>query len=130
MFISETLRKYPPFTTLRRITQDAYKISDTNIVLDKGVAVVVPVHAIQNDPEYFPSPDKFDPERFTPEEVKNRNPMTFLPFGEGKINSNRIYEMQNFDLKMFLLTLFRSKELHRPALRNDANADWFNYLTQ
>lgn len=89
LIISETLRKYPPFTTLRRITQDTYKIANTNIVLDKGVSVVVPVHAIQNDPEYFPNPDKFDPERFTPEETKKRNPMTFLPFGEGKNKSIR-----------------------------------------
>lgn len=77
------MRKYPPFTTLRRITQSAYKIPGTEIVLDRGVSAVVPVHAIQNDPEYFPEPDKFNPERFSPEEIKKRNPMTFLPFGEG-----------------------------------------------
>ena len=42
---------------------------------------MVPMHAIHNDPEYFPDPDRFDPNRFTPEECKKRNPMTFLPFG-------------------------------------------------
>lgn len=45
--------------------------------------VFIPVMAIHHDPEFYPNPEKFDPERFTHDEVQKRNPYTFLPFGIG-----------------------------------------------
>lgn len=83
----ETLRKYPIVSNiLRQVTKD-YKVPDTDITLQKGTMMIIPVYAIQRDPEYFPDPDKFDPNRFSPEEVEKRTnlPFTpFIPFGEGK----------------------------------------------
>lgn len=82
----ETLRKYPPFIALRRMAQANYKIPDTEIVIEKGVSVVVPVYSIHHDPDYYPGPEKFDPNRFTPEEIKKRHPMAWLAFGDGPRN--------------------------------------------
>lgn len=48
--------------------------------------MVIPIDALNNDPELFPDPQKFDPERFSHEESKNRHPMAWLPFGEGPRN--------------------------------------------
>jgi cytochrome P450 family 6 len=80
---AETLRKYPPLTFLNRHCTKDYKIPDTNLVVEKGVQVVVPVLGLHKDPEYFPDPEKFDPERFS-EETKSRRPnYVYLPFGEG-----------------------------------------------
>ena len=36
------------------------------------------------NPEYFPEPSKFDPDRFSPDKVKNRPTTAFVPFGVGK----------------------------------------------
>lgn len=82
----ETLRKYPPITVLRRVANDDYKIPNTKHVIEKGTIVMVPVYAIHHDPEYFPNPDQYDPDRFSAHEVKKRDPITLLAFGNGPRN--------------------------------------------
>ncbi|PNF28549.1 putative cytochrome P450 6a14 [Cryptotermes secundus] len=81
--VSETLRKYPPVTILNRECTKAYKIPDTDIVLEKGVLTAIPVLALHHDPKYYPDPERFDPERFSEEEKAKRHHYVYLPFGEG-----------------------------------------------
>lgn len=47
---------------------------------------MVPVYAIHHDAEYYPDPERYDPDRFSPEEAAKRIPYTFMPFGEGPRN--------------------------------------------
>ncbi|KAG8184089.1 hypothetical protein JTE90_025397 [Oedothorax gibbosus] len=84
--ISETLRINPPATRLDRKASADYKLGDTGIVIPKGTLVTIPVYAIQRDPKYFPDPEKFDPDRFSPEQRAKRDPYTFMPFGAGPRN--------------------------------------------
>lgn len=84
--LSETLRKHPLLPHLIRETTKDYQIPNSDIVLDKGILALIPVHNIHHDPEIYPEPEKFDPSRFDPEEVKNRHPMAYLPFGDGPRN--------------------------------------------
>lgn len=56
------------------------------IVIEKGTSIFIPILGIQHDPEYYPNPEKFDPDRFGSEEKKNRDSMSFLSFGEGPRN--------------------------------------------
>ncbi|XP_023022392.2 probable cytochrome P450 6a23 [Leptinotarsa decemlineata] len=81
--IDETLRKHSAATVLRRVCKKAYTIPGTNVVLDEGTAVNIPVLGIHRDPEYYPEPDKFDPERFNEENRARRHPFAYMPFGEG-----------------------------------------------
>lgn len=46
----------------------------------------IPAYAIQHDPENYPNPDVYDPERFTAEKTSQRNTVTFLAFGDGPRN--------------------------------------------
>nr|AAF97936.1 cytochrome P450 CYP6N3v1 [Aedes albopictus] len=84
--INESLRKYPPASNLTRIVSKDYKLPNCDVVLQQGSTIIVPVYALHHDAEYYPNPEKYDPDRFTPEEVAKRNPYCFLPFGEGPRN--------------------------------------------
>ncbi|XP_068081654.1 cytochrome P450 6B4-like [Anabrus simplex] len=81
--VSETLRKYPPVSILSRKCTLDYTIPGTNVRLDKGTRVIIPVFAIQRDSRYYSEPEQFDPERFTEENKAQRHNCTYLPFGEG-----------------------------------------------
>jgi len=81
--VSETLRKYPPLPILNRECTKDYKIPGTDVVLEKGLATVIPIYALHHDPKYYPDPERFDPERFNEDENENRHQYVYLPFGEG-----------------------------------------------
>ncbi|KAF9794064.1 hypothetical protein SFRURICE_000004 [Spodoptera frugiperda] len=81
----ETLRIYPPMGWLDRIATKDYKI-DEKLTIPAGTAVYVNGVSMQMDPEYFPNPEVFNPDRFLPENERDITPYTFMPFGEGPRN--------------------------------------------
>ena len=84
--ISETLRKYPPVQRLERTATQTYQIPNTEITINNGNIIYIPVYAIHHDEEYYPSPETFKPERFLPENRHLIKPYTYLPFGSGPRN--------------------------------------------
>ncbi|GAB0087597.1 Cytochrome P450 [Sergentomyia squamirostris] len=84
--IKETLRLHPIAPSLiRNLTMD-YEIPDRDITFKKGQFFSIPVIGIHHDPDIYPNPEHFDPERFTEENIKTRHPYSWLPFGEGPRN--------------------------------------------
>nr|CAH7728519.1 unnamed protein product [Callosobruchus chinensis] len=84
MLISETLRRHPATSGLSRVCTKSYQVPGTQVFLKPGDKVVVPIMAIHMDPEYYPEPEKFDPERFSEKVKSKRHPMAYLPFGKGQ----------------------------------------------
>ncbi|KPJ15753.1 Cytochrome P450 6B4 [Papilio machaon] len=82
----ETLRKYPIVDPLQRNAQTDYVIPGTNVTVKKGQTLLVNPMGIHYDPKYYPNPEKFDPERFSPENEKDRHSCAYLPFGTGPRN--------------------------------------------
>lgn len=81
MAFKESLRIMPPVpSTPRRALKDfefgGYKIP-------AGTPVGINTHYVHHMEEYWPEPEKFDPMRFTPEEVKARHKYAWVPFGGG-----------------------------------------------
>lgn len=46
----------------RTASQD-YKLGNTGIIIEKGTLVGFSIYAMHYDPDFFPNPDIFDPER-------------------------------------------------------------------
>ncbi|XP_076641351.1 putative cytochrome P450 6a20 isoform X2 [Halictus rubicundus] len=79
----ETLRKYPALAFINRICTKERTLDTTNVTIPAGTSVVIPTYGLHWDPNIFPEPEKFDPERFSEENIKSRHPYVYLPFGEG-----------------------------------------------
>lgn len=110
--VAETLRKYPILPHLLRRSTKEYQIPDSNLILEPGSKIIIPVHSIHHDPELYPDPEKFDPSRFEPEEIKARHPFAYLPFGEGPRNciGERFGKLQ---VKVGLVYLLRDFKFSR-----------------
>ncbi|KAF2899557.1 hypothetical protein ILUMI_06631 [Ignelater luminosus] len=91
MVVAETLRKWPPFVLVDRRAVKPFRIEpekpgEKAFVVEPGTICAFPVYSIQRNPDYFPNPDKFDPERFNEENKANINPFSYLVFGMGPRN--------------------------------------------
>lgn len=60
--------------------------SDEHQYVPKGVELIVMFSALHRNPDIFPNPDVFDPDRFSPEESQNRDAFAFVPFSAGPRN--------------------------------------------
>ncbi|XP_073956306.1 cytochrome P450 6B6-like [Choristoneura fumiferana] len=81
--LNEGLRIFPPGGILQRQCVRSCIIPDVDVTIDPGVNVKIPVHAFHNDPEIFPEPKEFRPERFDPEVLTKEQKLAYLPFGNG-----------------------------------------------
>uniref|UniRef100_A0A1B6IGB6 Cytochrome P450 n=1 Tax=Homalodisca liturata TaxID=320908 RepID=A0A1B6IGB6_9HEMI len=111
MVIDETLRKYPPLPFLNRECNSDYKVPETGFTIEKGTQVLVSTRGLHNDPDLYPEPEKFIPERFSKENRMNIKPCTYMPFGEGQ----RACIGQRFAkvvMKVGISTFLRNYEIH------------------
>ncbi|CAG5120247.1 unnamed protein product [Candidula unifasciata] len=79
--INETLRLYPPLLSINRLAKES--VTYNGITIPKGATVMIPLFHILTDPNIYPDPNQFDPDRFSPEEREKRHPLAFMPFGHG-----------------------------------------------
>lgn len=80
--IKECMRLYPPVPFISRdLTEDIRLASGHRI--PKGTQVNLHIYDLHRDPEQFPDPDAFDPDRFLPEKSEKRHPFAYLPFSAG-----------------------------------------------
>lgn len=114
MVVCESLRKWPPAAvTDRKCTKPFdYKDEETGLELHlkPGSNLWIPIHGFHHDPQYFPEPERFYPERFSEENKQNINQDAYMPFGVGPRSciANRFALME---LKAMLYALVLNFEL-------------------
>ncbi|MDJ0713754.1 MAG: cytochrome P450 [Prochloraceae cyanobacterium] len=82
MIVKESMRLFPPVWALS--AREA--IEHTSVggySIPKGGQIWISPYVLHHRPELFPSPEKFDPQRFNPARVEEIPRYAYLPFGAG-----------------------------------------------
>ncbi|XP_012524944.1 cytochrome P450 4C1 [Monomorium pharaonis] len=82
--IKETLRIFPSGAIISRKLIEDIKLDVGTIPKDN--TVVISIFLVHRNPEVWPDPLKFDPDRFLPENSRDRNPYAYVPFSAGPRN--------------------------------------------
>ncbi|GFG52595.1 cytochrome P450 [Mycolicibacterium agri] len=106
--LHEALRLCPPAagvgrTAVRDIAVDGYRV-------EAGSLVLVGIYAVHRDPEYWPQPLTFNPDRFSPEAAKTRDRWQFIPFAGGA-RSCIGEHFARLETTLALATIVRSHEI-------------------
>ncbi|MHB1024069.1 MAG: cytochrome P450, partial [Acidobacteriaceae bacterium] len=81
MVFAESMRLYPPAWAMGR--QSTKEIELGPYFFPAGTYFFFSQYIIQRDPQLYPDPLRFDPERFTPEQKAARPRFAYFPFGGG-----------------------------------------------
>ncbi|XP_029200943.2 cytochrome P450 4V2-like isoform X1 [Acropora millepora] len=82
--IKEAQRLFPSVPVLGRTVTEDYNFN--GYTAPKGTTVVTAIVALHRNPEVWPAPLQFDPDRFLPENSQGRHPFAFIPFSAGPRN--------------------------------------------
>ena len=77
-FVKETQRRHNPSYQPGRTAQRDM-ILPGGYRLRKGMVVIVALHHIHMNPKVWDNPDRFDPDRWDTEQVKNRHKTAYVP---------------------------------------------------
>jgi cytochrome P450 len=78
---AESLRLYPPAWAIGRRAKQDYPLGGYTIPA-KSILLLSP-WVVQRDPRWWPEPERFHPDRWSPEETEKRPKFAFFPFGGG-----------------------------------------------
>ncbi len=80
--ISETMRLYPPAFAIPRDVGEDMELA--GYALKKDTPFLVSLYGLHHNPEYWPDPEKFDPDRFSKENKEKQVKGAYMPFGSGQ----------------------------------------------
>jgi cytochrome P450 len=81
MVLTESMRLYPPAWLLARVSVEDHNVR--GYVIPRGSLVILSPWVVHRRGEYFPEPERFDPERWRPERHDGNPRFSYLPFGGG-----------------------------------------------
>ncbi|KAH8407636.1 hypothetical protein KR222_008526 [Zaprionus bogoriensis] len=84
-FVKETERMFPSVPIMGRQTMRETELAN-GLILPKYSQITLHVFDIHRNTKYWDSPDEFRPERFFPENSKDRHIYAYIPFSAGQRN--------------------------------------------
>ncbi|XP_049825817.1 cytochrome P450 4C1-like [Aethina tumida] len=92
MILSESLRILPIVPYIGRHSSaplDLSKYQETildGVTIPEDIDILIPIFRLHRNPKYYPDPLKFNPERFSPEQIAKRPQYAYIPFSGGPRN--------------------------------------------
>lgn len=80
--IQETWRLFPPIPMIGKKPQEDIPLEDCT--LPSGCTTLLCIMAIHRDETQYKNANDFNPDNFLPENIKQRNPYSFIPFSAGQ----------------------------------------------
>lgn len=81
MVLAESMRLYPPAWAITRLVMEPHTID--GIEMPAGSIAIMCPYIIHRNPHFYPDPERFDPDRWTPEAKEQRPRLSYFPFGAG-----------------------------------------------
>lgn len=85
------------------------KVND-NLEFPAGTNFAINVWQINKDEEQYPNPEKFDPDRFLPENVLKRHAYSYIPFSSGVKNCIG-FKLATLQIKIIIVWILRNFEI-------------------
>jgi cytochrome P450 len=79
--IEETMRLYPAGWLMTRKSLREDNLDD--YIVPAGTEIYISPYLIQRHPDFWMAPERFDPDRFGPEQDQSRHALAMLPFSAG-----------------------------------------------
>jgi cytochrome P450 len=111
--IKETLRLYPPLSTLPKFSNRSFE-HNGYIIPSDVLVITYPIHTHHME-EYWDNPTVFDPDRFSPERAEHkRHHYSWVPFSGGAHMCIGLH-FANMQIKLVIAELLLSYRISVPA---------------
>jgi cytochrome P450 len=112
--IEETMRLYPAGWSVSRKALGDDWLGD--YFVPAGTELYLPPYFIQRHPDLWEEPDRFNPDRFRPENSKNRHRMAMIPFSAGPRNCIGMH-FARIEMQIHLIIIARCLRLEYVAAK-------------
>lgn len=88
--------------------------------IPKGTAVILNIYQLHHNPRVWENPEKFDPDRFLPENSQSRNPYSYVPFSAGPRNCIG-FKFAQVEMKIVLTEILRNWKMKSVLKTHELN---------
>ncbi|XP_039437021.1 probable cytochrome P450 4d14 [Culex pipiens pallens] len=123
LVIKESLRMFPPVPFISRNTSK--QVSLAGLTIPPNTNISIGIYNMHHNPNYFPDPERFVPERFEAERgAEKLNPYAYVPFSAGGRNCiGQKFAMYELKATISKVVRWCRVELDRPDYRVQLKAE-------